>query len=59
MSEELEPRKQAAISFLQLLILHKLSKIYMRNDRQQALEKCLPAVFLRLYDVFLIVTAAR
>lgn len=58
-SEELEPAKKAALPFLWFFVVHKLSKIYMWSDRQQSLEKCLPAVVLRFYDVFLIVTAAR
>lgn len=58
-SEELEPAKKAAFPFLWFFVVHKLSEIYMRSDRQQALEKRLPAIFLRFYDVFLIVTTAR
>ena len=58
-SEELEPATQAELSFLWVGVVHKLRKIHMRGEWQQAVIHCLAAVFLRLDDVFLIVTAAR
>lgn len=59
MSEELEPATQADPSFLWVGVVHKLRKIHMRGEWQQAVIHCLATVFLRLDDVFLIVTATR
>jgi len=59
MSEELEPTTQAELSFLRVGVVHKLRKIHMRGEWQQTVIHCLAAVFLRLDDVFLIVTATR